>query len=78
VLATFEVGAEPVGDLVSDDRYVWVRNADDFLVRIDQSTGAVGRYTSDVTVGGSLGVAGGDLWLAADDESTLMRLHAEP
>ncbi|HEX5090367.1 MAG TPA: PQQ-binding-like beta-propeller repeat protein [Nocardioides sp.] len=78
VLATFDVGAEPVGDLVSDDRYVWVRNADDFLVQIAQSTGGVVRYVSDLTVGGSLGVAGGDLWLAADDESTLMRLRPDP
>jgi len=77
VLATFEGGGEPVGDLALDDRYVWVRNADDFLIRIDQSTGAVVRYTSDLTTGGSVQAAGGDVWLTADDDQTLLRLHPE-
>jgi outer membrane protein assembly factor BamB len=77
VLATFAGGGEPVGDLALDDRYVWVRNADDFLIRIDQSTGEVVKYTSDLTHGGSLGVAGGDVWVAADDDQTLLRLHPE-
>jgi streptogramin lyase len=77
VLATFEGGAEPVGDVAVDDRYAWVRNADDFLMRIDQSTGEVVRYTSDLATGGGLAVAGGDVWLTAVDEATLLRLHPE-
>jgi streptogramin lyase len=77
VLATVDGGAEPVGDLAMDDRYVWVRNADDFLIRIDRSSGDVVRYTSDLTTGGSVEVVGGDVWLTADDDATLLRLRPE-
>jgi len=77
VLDTVEGGAEPVGDIASDHRYVWVRNADAFLMQIDQETGEVVRYSSELTTGGSLAVADGDLWLTAVDESTLLRLHPE-
>lgn len=75
VLATVDGGAEPIGDIASDDRYVYVRNADDQLIQIDKATGRrVAHLVSDTTTGGGVAVAGGDVWIAAVDDGTLLRL----
>jgi len=76
VLATVPVTAEPDGSIASDDHYVYVRNANDFLVQIDKATGAqVARFVSPATHGGSVAVAGGDVWVSSVDDGALYRLH---
>jgi hypothetical protein len=76
VLATVEGGAEPDGSITQDDRYVYVRNAEDFLIQIDKETGRrVATIDSGTTSGGDVTVAGGDVWVAANDDSLLLRLH---
>lgn len=74
VLATVEGGAEPDGDIASDERYVYVRNGEDFLLQIDKATNGVLRYTADLEGGGSVAVAAGDVWVTGFDDATLMRL----
>jgi streptogramin lyase len=59
------------GWVTLDDDSVWVRNADDFLVRIDRETE---RITADVTSGGDVIVVDGHVWTTAYDDAALFVL----
>ncbi|GAA3815256.1 PQQ-binding-like beta-propeller repeat protein [Nocardioides panacisoli] len=68
------------GDLLMTGSAVWVRNPDDFLLRIDPATGAVtARYAMHPAVsGGSALIAYGSLWTSAYDDATVYQVDPEP
>ncbi len=75
VLAEIDVGARPDGWVALDDKSVWVRNGDDFLVRIDRATEErAEQIAADVTSGGDVIVVDGLVWTTAFDDGALFVL----
>lgn len=78
VLAEVAAGAAPDGGVALDEKSVWVRNGEDFLIQVDRQTGArVQQLTAEVTSGGDLLVLDGDVWTTAFDDEVLFRIDPD-
>jgi streptogramin lyase len=79
VLLTSEAPTRPEGALALDDDSVWVRNAEDFVVEVDRTTGErVRQITAEgLTSSGDMLVLDGDLWVASYDDQVLFHLDPD-
>ena len=78
VLLEGDAGSSPDGGLALDADSVWVRNGEDFLIRLDRDTGErVQQITAeDLTSGGDLLVLDGEVWTTSYDDQLLFRIDA--
>ena len=78
VLLEGDAGSAPDGGVALDDDSVWVRNGEDFLIRLDRETGERTQQITaqNLTSGGDILVLDGEVWTTAYDDQLLFRIDA--
>jgi streptogramin lyase len=75
VLREVDAGTGAEGRIAIDADSVWVRSAEEFLIRVDRvSAEVVQRFSADVTSGGDVLARDGEVWVTAYDDQVLFRL----
>ncbi len=76
VLLESHAGSAPDGAVALDPDSVWVRNGEDFLIRLDRKTGERTQQITadDLTSGGDMLVIDGEVWTTAYDDQLLLRI----
>jgi streptogramin lyase len=75
VLREADAGTGAEGRVALDEDSVWVRSVEEFLTRVDRTSGeVVQRFTAEVTSGGDVMTLDGEVWVTAYDDQLLLRL----